>query len=686
MAISDQLNKIENGGVNAQGKLSAAEYVELVEEVIEIDETAVRIGEVDGVGGVVIDEETGQHVDLSSYALKSWVENKGYLSSQSLKTINGQSIVGTGNINIAGGEGGGDANVIEAVKVNGTALTPDGNKAVDITAIPSSIITLDATHRFVSDAEKTAWNGKQEALVSGTNIKTINGTSILGSGNISITGGGTGGDANVIESISVNGTAQAVSNKNVDITVPTTLAALSDDTTHRLVTDTEKSTWNGKQAALVSGTNIKTINGESILGSGNISIQGAGGGEANVIEAITYNGSPVPVTDKTASIIVPTPEAVTETTVSGWGFTKNAGTVTSILLNNATRTPNNSGVVNLGIIPTDDTVVHNTNNETIEGEKTFSDGIKIGSSKYIKFDDSDYITTRVDPDWNDSTDPDMQLVLEGQSGVAVTNTLYTELGIVIKDQRGIEAEKTSNKSTTKVWNTIGGITDISGYVETTRTVNGKALSSNITLTASDVGALPSTTAIPSKTSDLTNDSGFIRSGESESISGTKTFVTHGATFTSGATLTISNSSRILLDNQTDFSLILLDDLSSLQDALDAKQDGLVSGTSIKTINNTSLLGSGDISITVPTNVSAFTNDAGYLTAHQNIKTVNNQSLVGTGNVTISTPPSVTTSDNGKVMKVVNGAWSAASTATIYSGSSAPSSSTGSNGDIYIQTS
>lgn len=35
------------------------------------------------------------------------------------------------------------------------------------------------------------------------------------------------------------------------------------------------------------------------------------------------------------------------------------------------------------------------------------------------------------------------------------------------------------------------------YVPTTRTVNGKALSSNITLSASDVGALPSSTTIPS---------------------------------------------------------------------------------------------------------------------------------------------------------------------------------------------
>ena len=55
-------------------------------------------------------------------------------------------------------------------------------------------------------------------------------------------------------------------------------ADLVDDTTsaNKFVTASDKSTWSGKQDALVSGTNIKTINNESILGSGNIRIQGGG--------------------------------------------------------------------------------------------------------------------------------------------------------------------------------------------------------------------------------------------------------------------------------------------------------------------------------------------------------------------------------------------------------------------------
>lgn len=53
--------------------------------------------------------------------------------------------------------------------------------------------------------------------------------------------------------------------------------------------------------------------------------------------------------------------------------------------------------------------------------------------------------------------------------------------------------------------------------------------------------------------------------------------------------------------------------------------------------------------TVPTNVSAFTNDAGYLTSHQSIKTINSTSMVGTGNVSVQ--PTLVSGTN---IKTVNG--------------------------------
>ena len=51
-------------------------------------------------------------------------------------------------------------------------------------------------------------------------------------------------------------------------------AAASGGTDVSLVTTGEKYSWNNKQNALVSGTNIKSVNGNSLLGSGNITISG----------------------------------------------------------------------------------------------------------------------------------------------------------------------------------------------------------------------------------------------------------------------------------------------------------------------------------------------------------------------------------------------------------------------------
>ena len=56
-------------------------------------------------------------------------------------------------------------------------------------------VTVDLSEYLLKSEAETLYatldglNNKQDKLVSGTNIKTINGTSILGSGNITIEGG-----------------------------------------------------------------------------------------------------------------------------------------------------------------------------------------------------------------------------------------------------------------------------------------------------------------------------------------------------------------------------------------------------------------------------------------------------------------------------------------------------------------
>lgn len=91
--------------------------------------------------------------------------------------------------------------------------------------------------------------------------------------------------------------------QEIDVKERVTSTALNDLEARKLdtsaytpVTISEKNTWNSKQNALVSGTNIKTINNQSILGSGNIDIQGGGsisiggseGIEVNDISSDTY--------------------------------------------------------------------------------------------------------------------------------------------------------------------------------------------------------------------------------------------------------------------------------------------------------------------------------------------------------------------------------------------------------------
>ena len=78
------------------------------------------------------------------------------------------------------------------------------------TKLSSSVSSTSTTEAATSSAVRQAYNlanGKQDALVSGTNIKTINNQSILGSGNINISGGG--GTATDVQ---INGTSITLNN------------------------------------------------------------------------------------------------------------------------------------------------------------------------------------------------------------------------------------------------------------------------------------------------------------------------------------------------------------------------------------------------------------------------------------------------------------------------------------------
>ena len=129
--------------------------------------------------------------------------------------------------------------------------------------------------------------------------------------------------------------------------------------------------------------------------------------------------------------------------------------------------------------------------------------------------------------------------------------------------------KTSGSDYAAAWQTVSG----GGSVDS---VNGQT--GVVVLDADDVGALPDSTVIPSKTSDLTNDSGYLTSAVT-TFNGQSGAVTYSAPVTS-------------VNGQT---------------------------------------GAVTLSIpTVPTNVSAFTNDAGYLTQHQSLTAYQTKAITDTG--------------------------------------------------------
>lgn len=127
----------------------------------------------------------------------------------------------------------------------------------------------------------------QKPLVSGTDIKTVNSNSLLGSGNISLQEPITGAASSVLSS-NLTESRAVISNANGKLDVSSTTST-ELGYVHG-VTSNIQAQLNGKanvdlsnlsatgeahfQSKLVSGTNIKTINGNSILGSGDLTISG----------------------------------------------------------------------------------------------------------------------------------------------------------------------------------------------------------------------------------------------------------------------------------------------------------------------------------------------------------------------------------------------------------------------------
>lgn len=277
---------------------------------------------------ITINQNENQNISISNDNLQDININENDNQLININSNNPQDI----NINENENQliligGGGEVIGITDVLVNGVTVV-SGNIAyitvptktselynnsgyITLNDIPSETDpTVPSYVKAISLADINKWNNKQDELVSGSNIKTINNTSLLGSGNIDISGGeiytaGTGIEINngVINNTITNYNdltdLPTIPNKTSDlindedfvseddlaeVAFTGSYNSLSDtpiipDSTSDLINDSDFVNENllnlrllSKQDKLISGTNIKTVNNNSLLGSGNISI------------------------------------------------------------------------------------------------------------------------------------------------------------------------------------------------------------------------------------------------------------------------------------------------------------------------------------------------------------------------------------------------------------------------------
>lgn len=409
-----------------------------------------------------------------------WVTADG--KEATIKTINGQSLQGPGNIQIQGGEGTGSTSYYE-----GTGITINTANTISIS---------NSTWQLIDNKyDKTG------GTVSGSVIALEE-----------VSAYGTGGTQSRIQSVIDN----LSSSSQTD--------ALSANQGRILNTT--------KQDTLISGVNIKTINNQSILGEGNIDIQGGGG-----TGGTSYNaGTGITISSDTISI-----------SDSTWGtinnkYDKTGGTVYGSVFAEQEVAAYGTGGTKSSIL----SVINNLNGSTnvydalsaIQG-KILDDKI---SGKQDKLYDSG-INQNIKTINNQSLLGSGNITIQGGEGTGGT-TYYEGSGITINTANTISI---SNPT----WQVISN-----KYDKTGGTVSGSVIALE---EVSSYGSGGTQSRILSVINNLTS-------------TGT-TATTHALSAYQG---------KVLNDKITGLT--------------ESKQDKLVSGTNIKTINNQSILGSGNITI------------------------------------------------------------------------------------------
>ena len=196
-------------------------------QVVVNEEIAARINDIREVKATLESKADKSEIPtLNGYATEQWVGQQGYLTEhQQLKTINGETIVGNGNIEISSGE---ETDPIWTAEKGNYYTKTEVNASLESKADKTEIPSLNG---YATEQ----WVGQQGYLTEHQQLKTINGESILGSGDLVISGGEetdpvwTAEKVNYYTKSEVNTSLETKANKTEIPTVPTNVSAFTND-------------------------------------------------------------------------------------------------------------------------------------------------------------------------------------------------------------------------------------------------------------------------------------------------------------------------------------------------------------------------------------------------------------------------------------------------------------------------
>ena len=431
---------------------------------------------------------------------------------------------------------------------------------------------------------------KQNLLVSGTNIKTINNQSILGSGNIDIQSGG--GD---VTDVKVNGTS-VVNSGIAQITVPTKTSDLtndsgfitgitSSDVVNALGYTPGSSNFSGDYADLTGKPTIPTKTSQLNNDSGFITSSALSGYATKSYVEGYHDSTKQDVISDLATIRSGAALGATAVQPDDLATVAKTGNYTDLINTPYLPTQTSDLINNSGFITSADLngYLKADQDQTILGDWTFV------SSVYME----ELNMTRLNTD-------EIQI---GKTYIAATTGDYKNL--ILPSSSGTIAltsdiPNTANFVTTNTSQSITGDKSFSGNLVLEGPVKSQNkfvtdLSHNYGLVLPDTTSftnnkiIATTDQIPTATSDLNNDSGFI-TGITSSMVTTALGYTPGTSNFSGAYADLTD--------KPDLSIY-------------AKSADLATVATTGSYND---LSDKPTIPTVPTNVSEFTNDAGYITS------------------------------------------------------------------------